>query len=386
MSTKRRGSLLWFALTLTITAMSGLSVVVPANAQSPAPTQTPQSIKDVPPEMILSGVLPDLPEGYMIVEGDIQIRTEEFVRRLAARESTNAPQSPDGGYENRLWPNGIVPYEFDANVLVTPVNQRALMQQAMGLWQTISNTPVSNVQFVQCANNSCTGDFVHIQSSTDRNNSPVGRQGGRQVINIVSWGSQVAMAHELGHTLGLVHEQSRPDRRRDGFVEVNYNNVCKAGDMNCTGGFCFDNNNNRIDCDFNFDIEPNALTYGLYDFASIMHYTRDAFSRNGNDTITVLPPYDAQWQNAIGKATQLSNSDRNAMGCMYPRGDWRWTSSAAVSPFNGTCRQPHSTMAAGVNGTPSGGTLWIEPGSYAATGTYAKPMTLRAPNGSVTLR
>jgi hypothetical protein len=382
-SAKRKSLLLRTTTAAATIAMSGLFVALPANAQSPSPTQLPLSIKDVPPEMVISGVLPDLPEGYMIVEGDIQIRIEEFVRRYQARESTNRPESPNSGYENRLWPNGVVPYEFDANV---SANNQTLMQQAMELWRTISNNPVSNVQFVQCANNSCTGDFVHIQSSTDRNNSPVGRRGGRQVINIVSWNSQVVMAHELGHTLGLVHEQSRSDRTTGGFIQINYNNVCKAGDVSCTGGFCFDNNNNRIDCDFNFDIESNALTYGPYDFASIMHYTRNAFSRNGNDTITVLPPYNTQWQNVIGIATQLSNTDRNTMGCMYPRGDWRWVSSAASSPFNGTCRQPYSSLAVGVNNTPSGGILLIEPGSYAAAGTYAKPMTLRAPNGSITLR
>ena len=133
------------------------------------------------------------------------------------------------------------------------------------------------------------------------------------------------MAHELGHALGLEHEQSRTDR--NSFITVNLANVCKAGDASCNGGFCFDNANNRIDCDFNFNMVSGSSTYGAYDFDSLMHYSRKAFSRNGNDTITVLPPNDTQWQNAIGQRTHQSKGDKNVMGCMYPYADWRWVST-----------------------------------------------------------
>jgi hypothetical protein len=139
-----------------------------------------------------------IPEGYTIIEGDILVRTGLY---LAAAGT-------------QLWPNGIVPYEFNVNV--TAANQTA-MRNAMAQWER-----VVNVRFVQCPGNTCPGnqtDYVHIQDST-ANNSPVGKQGGQQVINIVSWGFPFIIAHELAHTLGMWHEQSRPDRNN--YIQINY--------------------------------------------------------------------------------------------------------------------------------------------------------------------
>lgn len=48
-------------------------------------------------------------------------------------------------------------------------------------------------------------------------------------------------------------------------------------------------------------------THGIsYDFDSIMHYSRDAFSKNGRDTITTLDP---RFQSNIGQAGAPSFKD-----------------------------------------------------------------------------
>lgn len=78
-------------------------------------------------------------------------------------------------------------------------------------------------------------------------------------------------------------------------------------------------------------------------------------------------------------------ADQNVMGCLYSFSNWRW--GATTSPFNpnGSCFFPYIGFASAVSGTPAGGTLWLEPGSYSALGTYSKAITLKAPNGLVIL-
>src|SRR5215510_10157728 len=102
----------------------------------------------------------ELPEGFMLVGGDILVRIGYDL---------NSPFSPNPA---NYWPGGVVPYEFDANVSVP---NRAAMLTAMQQWEN-----AANVQFVV---RGAQPDYVHIQNSTG-NNSSIGRIGGQQIINI----------------------------------------------------------------------------------------------------------------------------------------------------------------------------------------------------------
>ena len=69
--------------------------------------------------------------------------------------------------------------------------------------------------------------------------------------------------HEIGHALGLYHEQSHP--KRDRYVTINFDNVVE----------------NRKS---QFDKEMYTMQYGVpYDYLSIMHYGR-----------TVSPSYHSE--------------------------------------------------------------------------------------------
>jgi hypothetical protein len=181
------------------------------------------------------------------------------------------------------WPYGVVAYEFNANV--GSVNQ-VLAQQAMA-----EISAVCGVIFVPRTTHQ---NWIHINASTV-NNSFVGMQGGGQVINITSWGTKFTIVHELMHALGYIHEHCRPDR--DNFVSVNWNNI-QAGQSN------------------NFVHSWGSAMPTGYDFLSIMHYSRAAFSSNGQDTITCLPAYST-FQTQIGNRSFMSLTDAQGLQARY---------------------------------------------------------------------
>lgn len=90
--------------------------------------------------------------------------------------------------------------------------------------------------------------------------------------------------HEIGHVVGLWHEQSREDR--DAFVTIHWDKIQSGMEHN-----------------FNQHISDGD-DVGAYDYGSIMHYPRNAFSVDGNDTITPTAP-----GTTIGQRTALSAGD-----------------------------------------------------------------------------
>ncbi|VDM48432.1 unnamed protein product [Toxocara canis] len=104
------------------------------------------------------------------------------------------------------------------------------------------------------------------------------------------------VAHEIGHALGYFHEQSRYDR--DAYVRIIAENV-----------------QNGLLSRFTKQPQITMVTYGVaYDFGSVMHYQRDAFSSNGKDTVVTL---DANYQSTIGQRTGLSFADIKKMNFAY---------------------------------------------------------------------
>jgi len=242
----------------------------------------------------------------------------------------------------------------------------AWFEQSIAQWET-----TTSIDFVPRTTES---DYVLIRNS-QFNSSAIGHQGGVQIINMDVWDQIFVGAHELAHALGIYHEQSRPDR--DNFVQINVANISTTA---CAGS-----------CVPNFNIFGFAYpTYlsPIYDFDSVMHYRRGQFSGNGLDTITVLAPYNAEWQSQIGQRDHLSFWDVRVLEYLYPGGEieFVWQESPNQNQ-EGSFLIPWKSLADGFAHAPSGGRLAIlYPDVYTAQGVYSSPVLIEAPTGGVILQ
>jgi hypothetical protein len=215
-------------------------------------------------------------EGMALFEGDIVLGTLEELAE--ARKDTSKGLTITG--EQYRWKDGVVPY-------VTEDALRENVAPAIAHWQ--QHTPF---RFVPRTSQP---DYVSFERQTGCW-SRVGRQGGKQVISLGAGCGVGAAIHEIGHTLGLWHEQSRADR--DDHIEIFWQNILEKHRHN------FDKH--VLDGD----------DAGDYDYGSIMHYPAVAFSKNGQPTIRT------KGGQSIGQRTGLSKGDIAAIRIAYPKLNW----------------------------------------------------------------
>lgn len=268
-----------------------------APAQRPeAQSQIKTATVHLPGHSKPTSVTYEIIDGLALFEGDIILGPVDEEGRLI-RPTAIARE----GDEYR-WPNGRVPYTVAADVSDLG---RQHIDEAINHWEA-----ETGIRFVERSGHSDYVAFV-VGSQSNVCSSAVGRTGGRQVIRLTNRGDcpRGTLIHEIGHTIGLWHEQSREDR--DEHIEILWENIEEGR----TGQF----SQHVAD---GFDI-------GAYDYGSIMHYHAYAFSKNGQRTIQTIPPGIS-----IGQRCCLSDGDIAAVATLYGGFSLRVTITGATLPSN----------------------------------------------------
>lgn len=215
-----------------------------------------------------------------IYEGDIFLdrSTQSLLQSLRRRPVRSAISSP-----NKKWSSNVIPYTFGG------VSSRVREAVELAIRDIEEHTCI---RFVTRKNEE---DYIYIVSRGKYCWSSIGRSGGKQRLSLGKGCERKGTAiHEFMHALGFFHEQSRLDR--DKYVTIYWNNIEKDQQFN------FQKYNHG-------DADPLDLPY---DYGSVMHYRKYAFTGNGFPT--VVPK--EKWA-TIGQRKGLSEIDIKKINKFY---------------------------------------------------------------------
>ncbi|XP_054878701.1 high choriolytic enzyme 1-like [Poeciliopsis prolifica] len=201
-----------------------------------------------------------------------------------SKNERNADQCTSRGC---LWPKSADGKVYIPYAIANHYTSRELSIIERGL-QSFSD--VSCIRFTRRSNER---DYLSIQSLNGCY-SYVGRLGYSQTLSLDRAGCiyHSTVQHELLHALGFNHEQCRSDR--DQYIRILWENI-------------------QSDFAYAFDILDTLNLNTPYDYNSVMHYHRYAFSANNQPTMVPIPDSSI----SFGTATEMSKNDITRLNKLY---------------------------------------------------------------------
>jgi uncharacterized protein (TIGR03437 family) len=209
--------------------------------------------------------------GWAVAEGDILLGREQEIDKDARGVA----------YQGGRWTNGVIPYVLDPSL-----RHPEIIVEAMQEWSSRTS-----IRFVRRTNEP---NFIRVRPSSDSLacSATIGMKPGENPVFADGDCGFPTIVHELGHVIGLYHENTRVDRDR--YIEVLWENIRREYRFNT------------------FAANVDSPTSHPYDFGSIMHYSAIAFNRGNMPTMRTKPEGIP-----IGWALTVSALDAEGVDRMY---------------------------------------------------------------------
>lgn len=197
--------------------------------------------------------------GKYFYADDLTITENQFnyLKKLAATGVSTTERSTIAKSFVRTWPNGVIYYRIPDQGDLSNQDYVLFKRNLDIAFNMISSG--TNIEFVERTNQT---EYLNFQAAPLEigNNSPLGWTSGQaNTINLYNYDWPGIIAHEIMHSMGIMHEQCRPDR--DQYMIVNTDRA-DQGTL------------------INFNIDPLMAGFGNLDFNSVMMYSSDDFAIN----------------------------------------------------------------------------------------------------------